>query len=366
MRLPAITRASIRRPGPVPTFAVAVLLGGLIAVLRAPLQGVLGGASPFILAWPGMMLAGYIGGFWPTIVVAALGFGIGQWALTAAGGDPLGPTGMIIFAAFTLVIAGAAGALKTSRRRARADAARIAQLQAQMVQVARLNAVGEMAGVLAHELNQPLTAIGNYLSATEQILAREHDANARPIELLRKAAGQAIRAGQIVARVRAGVESGEVAFAEESLSGLAHDAVEAALAGLGDDGLSIRFDFDRAADGVRADRIQVQQVLLNLVRNAVEAMDGQPRRELQITSRPADGGMVEVCVADTGPGIAPEVAGHLFQPFVSGKAGGMGVGLSISRHIVEAHGGRLWAGAAPGGGAAIRFTLQRADAERAS
>lgn len=360
--VPAVI-ASLGRIGQAQSFAIALVVGAFVTLLRAPLQDVLGAEAPFILAWPAMMFAAFVGGFWPTIIVAALGLAVGQWALTSGGATAAGPGGVLIFAAFALAFAAAGEALKRGRRRARADAIRIAELQSQMVNVARLNAMGEMAGSLAHELNQPLTAIANYLNAAQQVLQSDDDRHARPIELVRKAADQSIRAGQIVARVRASVDRGEVALAEESLSRLARDAVEAAVAGRTDEGLLIHYEFDRTADEVMADRLQIQQVVLNLARNAVEATEGQPRRELRVGSRERDG-FVEAYVVDNGRGLAPQVAERLFQPFVTSKSGGMGLGLSICRSIVEAHGGRIWAEAGANGGAALYFTLRQAGGGR--
>jgi len=105
------------------------------------------------------------------------------------------------------------------------------------------------------------------------------------------------------------------------------------------------------------DKLQIQQVVVNLVRNAIEAMEGSKRRELTISVARTEDGAVGISVIDTGPGIAPDIADRLFQPFVTTKAQGMGVGLSICRSIVEAHGGRLWAEANPEGGSIFRFTL---------
>jgi two-component system sensor kinase FixL len=345
------------------TFLSAVVLGSLIASTRVPLQSTLGGSAPFITVWPGAILAAYIGGFWPALIVTAFGFGVGQWALAAAGARPIGPVGIVIYAAFGLVFALAGGARKRMLRRAKAQAEHLAELQRQMVQVSRLNAMGEMAGSLAHELNQPLTAIANYLNAAEQLLARDEIPAGRVTELVRKAGDQAVRAGQIVSRVRASVDRGEISAAEESAASMVQEAVEVAATGVARDGLAIRYDFDRAADRVLADRIQVQQVVLNLVRNAVEAMHQRPRRELRIGSRATEPGVLEVSVADTGPGVSPQLAGRVFQPFVTGKADGMGVGLSISRSIVEAHGGRMWVEGNAEGGATFRFTLKRIGGE---
>jgi len=342
------------------TAFLAVFLGSLVVLSRIPLQTLLGPNAPFIMAWPGILLAAFLGGFWPAIVVTALSVPVAQWVLESGGGGRLGPGGVVIFAGFGLVFAIAGEARIRGVRRAKAYADRLAETQNHLIHVARLNAMGEMAGSLAHELNQPLTAIANYLNAAQQLLGRDAP-NARVGELLQKASDQAVRAGQIVARVRGKLDRGEIETARESLSSLAHEAVDVAIAGVAKDDVAIRYEFDRAADQVLADRIQVQQVVLNLVRNAVEAMAGSPRRELHIGSREGAPGFLDVHVADTGPGVSPEVADRLFQPFVTGKADGMGVGLSISRNIIEAHGGRMWTSRNGDGGATFHFSLPRAD-----
>ncbi len=347
-------------PGPL-ALVLAVVGGGLFVLSRIPLQTLLGPNAPFIMAWPGILFAAFLGGFWPAIVVTALSVPVAQWALATADARTLGPVGIVIFGLFGLVFALAGEARIRGLRRAKAYADRLAETQSQLIQVARLNAVGEMAGSLAHELNQPLTAIANYVHAAQQMVIRDPTSPRVP-ELLQKAADQAVRAGQIVSRVRSNVDRGEIETSEQSLAGLVQEAVDVAVAGVGRDGVEIRYAFDRGADRVLADRIQVQQVILNLARNAVEAMAQSPRREIRIASQEAASGFLEVRVADTGPGIAPEVADRLFLPFVSGKPDGMGVGLSISRSIIEAHGGKLWASGNPDGGATFHFSLPRAAA----
>ena len=128
----------------------------------------------------------------------------------------------------------------------------------------------------------------------------------------------------------------------------------------------MRFQFDPAVDLVLVDKVQIQQVLLNLLRNAVEAMEASQKRELVVSTAVTDEDMIAIAVADTGSGITPEVASQLFQPFVTSKRDGMGVGLSISRTIVEAHGGQITAQPNPGGGTIFRFTLRAAPQEEFS
>jgi two-component system sensor kinase FixL len=241
--------------------------------------------------------------------------------------------------------------------------ARLQELQGELVHVSRLTALGEMASALAHELNQPLTAIANYLKGSGRLLASD----TAPRELLReavdKASEQALRAGEIIRRLRDFVARGETERRVESVSKLIEEAAALALVGVREQGVHVRLRLSPEADLVLADRVQVQQVTLNLIRNAVDAMADAPRRELTISSEPADGGLVQVSVSDTGPGVHAEVADQLFQPFITTKRTGMGVGLSISRTIIESHGGRIWFETRPGGGAVFSFTLRSAQLE---
>lgn len=244
--------------------------------------------------------------------------------------------------------------------------ARLQELQSELVHIARLTAMGEMASALAHELNQPLTAIANYLKGSQRLLQRQPDPDLlRLREPLEKAAEQALRAGSIIRRLRDFVARGETEMRVESLTKLVEEASALALVGVKQYGVRVRFNLDPHADSVFADKVQIQQVFLNLLRNAIEAMvdAGSPRRELVVASRAAEEGMVEASVADTGPGIAPEVAHMLFQPFITTKRQGMGVGLAISRTIVETHGGQLWVESNPEGGAIFRLTLRAAVGE---
>jgi two-component system sensor kinase FixL len=237
--------------------------------------------------------------------------------------------------------------------------ARLQDLQSELVHVSRLTALGEMASALAHELNQPLAAIANYLQGSGDLLEREPVPIDKVRGALGKASDQALRAGEIIRRLRDFVARGETERSVESLSKLIEEASALALVGAKEHGVSVRYAMDPSVDLVLADRVQIQQVVLNLIRNAIDAMEESPTRRIAISTRAAPGDHVEIEVADTGPGISPEVASQLFQPFVTTKRSGMGVGLSISRTIVEAHGGRLWAESNQDGGATFRFTLRK-------
>jgi two-component system sensor kinase FixL len=245
-----------------------------------------------------------------------------------------------------------------------ATEARLQELQSELVHISRLTAMGEMASALAHELNQPLAAIANYMKGSQRLLETATDeSSVRVREAMDKAAAQALRAGDIIRRLRDFVSRGESERRIESIAKLVEEASALALVGAKEHGVKVRFQFDPTADLVLADRVQIQQVLVNLMRNAVDAMAGANVKELVLSTRPLPDETVEVSVADTGAGIADEVAEQLFRPFVTTKRHGMGVGLSISRTIIDAHGGRIWAEANPSGGTTFRFTLSSVGSE---
>jgi two-component system sensor kinase FixL len=236
--------------------------------------------------------------------------------------------------------------------------ARLQELQAELVHISRLSAMGEMAPTLAHELNQPLTAIANYMKGSSRIVGEIQSDRAQMLKsALDKAAEQSIRAGQIIRRLRDFVARGENERMIDSLTKTIEEASALALVGAKETGIHVRMILNPEGDFAFIDRIQIQQVLLNLIRNAVDAMKQSPRRELTITKHAPADGMLVISVSDTGPGIDPEIRDQLFQPFVTTKAEGMGVGLSISRTIIDAHGGKLWVDDNPSGGATFRFSL---------
>jgi len=248
-------------------------------------------------------------------------------------------------------------------KRERSDA-RLQILQSEFFHAARLNAGGQMAAALAHELNQPLTAAVNSINAARRLIADDrHQANGKIDEAMSEAVEQALRAGQIIRRLRDSLTRGEAEKGLENVVPMIEDAAELALAGTRKLGVKLHYRFDPHASRVLVDRTQIQQVLINLMRNAVEAMAVSDRREIEVKTRLLDDETIEIAVADSGPGLSPEVAAHLFEPFISTKRNGMGLGLSICRSIVEAHGGRLRANPGPDGGTIFSFTLAALPAE---
>jgi len=227
--------------------------------------------------------------------------------------------------------------------------ARANKLQDELNHVGRLTAMGEIASMIVHELNQPLTAIANFGEAAKRLVARGGEEAGRAAGFMEKSVAQAHRASEMIRRLRSFVSRGPGELEPIAVNEVVRDAARLALIGAADQDIRTRFELAEGLPEVSADRIQVQQVVVNLIRNGIEAMleAGAPaggpasERRLGIGSAPAGDGGVEVWVADTGPGVAPEVAGELFTPFATTKKGGMGIGLSVSKSIVEAHGGRI-------------------------
>jgi two-component system sensor kinase FixL len=233
---------------------------------------------------------------------------------------------------------------------------RLQELQDGLLHVSRLRSMGQMAAALAHELNQPLTATANYVRAALRLIDQAEPNLPRARQAMNLAAEQTLRSGEIIRRLRTFVARGEVARRPESVAKLIEEASALALVGAKDHGIKVLISIDPDLPNAVVDRVQIQQVLLNLIRNAMEAMEGCEVRELSVGSIVEDGAVL-VSVADTGGGIAPEIEARLFQPFVTTKSAGMGIGLSVCRTIVEAHGGRIWVERNAAGGSAFRFTL---------
>lgn len=245
-----------------------------------------------------------------------------------------------------------------------ADEERLSGLSSELAHVSRLSAMSELAADLAHELNQPLSATANFLAAAAMLIERGEDID-RIAELLGMANDQTLRAGEIIRRLRAFMARGEVEIRPESVEQTVRDAVELVLVGTGQFHIRVDYDFDPAAEWMLADRIQVQQVLVNLLRNSVDALRNAQTASRQITlrSRKFVENMIEIEIADTGPGLPDSVLEQLFSRFTTtkGERGGMGIGLSISKRIIEAHGGELTAGNRAEGGASFRFTVAAAE-----
>lgn len=241
---------------------------------------------------------------------------------------------------------------------------RLHELQAELLQVSRLSIMGEMASGLAHELNQPLTAIVNYVEACRRLLERDDATNRERLrELMDKAVSQAGRGGQIINRLRRFMTAGETERAREDVNRLIEEASALALVGARAKGIAVDSRLAPGLPQVLIDKVQIHQVVINLIRNAIDALaDTEGERTITLQTRRADPGEVEITVADTGPGLAEDVKSRLFQPFVTTKPEGMGIGLSICRTIVDAHGGRIWATDRPGGGTAFHLTLPAAEA----
>jgi two-component system sensor kinase FixL len=234
---------------------------------------------------------------------------------------------------------------------------RLQAVQAELVHVSRLTEMGQMAAGLAHELNQPLAAISNYVAASQRLLERGKSEEA--ISAAQKATEQVKRAGEIIRRLRDFVRRNDGEKREEPLANVIEEATALGFAGMKSLGVKVDLRVSPDASTAFIDKIQIQQVLVNLIRNALEAMINSPQRELVIATAPRDLDWVEIRVSDTGPGLARQVRDKLFQPFVTTKSGGMGVGLSICRSIVESHGGDLIAGDNDGGGTTFSMTVPR-------
>lgn len=238
----------------------------------------------------------------------------------------------------------------------RQSQSRIAELQAELVHVARLSTMGQMASAIAHELNQPLTAVSNYAGALGRMLSGGSVDAERAHDIVNRIRAQTGRAGEVIRRLRDHVAKRTATRNPENLNAVIKEAVELGLVGTRHYEVQTDLRLDPAVGTVPIDRIQIGQVLINLVRNAAEAMQGRTRRELSVATR-LNGAMAEILVSDTGPGIAPEVAERLFQPFVTTKASGLGLGLSICREIVETHGGQIAVAANAAGGATFTVAL---------
>jgi two-component system, LuxR family, sensor kinase FixL len=242
-------------------------------------------------------------------------------------------------------------ALRESRERQRI-------LEAEFHHVSRLSAMGEMAATLAHELNQPLTAVINYVQACRRLLVS--GGAERAPDLMTKAVEQAHRAGEIIGHLRGFVTRGDSERMQGDIKAAVREACELALVGAKASGIAVSMNLAEDLPEVLMDSVQIQQIIVNLVRNSVDALQDRPdlkERNIEIRTEIRDPGYLTVSVSDNGPGLDAKVAARLFETFNTSKTGGMGIGLSVCRSIVQEHGGTIDATPNPGGGVRFGFTL---------
>lgn len=247
--------------------------------------------------------------------------------------------------------------------------ARLQSLQNDLVHVSRLSALSELSLSLAHELNQPLAAIVNLLGTAEFVAERGGDMMQQQVQdIVKRASDEAMRAGAIVKKLRTFVERGEADMRLEPIGEIISGAVSLFGITLKRKRITLHIDIEDEAEQVLADRIQLQQVLFNLMRNSIEALEQflDEGREISIKTHSLPSLGIEIQLDDNGPGISPEKIGDIFKPFASEKSTGMGVGLSISHRLVEAHGGTLSYQPRPGGGARFLLRLPLTDVPEAA
>lgn len=351
----------------------AIALGVAVAAMAAHLAlGPLFAHSLYLLAIPAVVavaaMVGPAAGVTVTTILAAGAF---------AADGPLGLYMVERVARVALFAATGLGAAAASWQVRRAWAAhavqgledaqdsegRAQELRAQLTQVWGLNSMGEMASVLSHELNQPLSAVANYLRAARTLIAKLELDDDDLIDAVSRAGDQAVRAGEIIRTMRDLAARGGLEQKPESLSAILGEIEFIIGLMVRDAGARVFYDLYRGPDTVLADRIQIQQLVVNLVRNAVDAVAKFPNREIRIRTRPSEDGKYVTTIEDSGPGIDPAIMGRIFQPLSSTKPEGMGLGLSICSAIVENHGGRIWVEPSSLGGAAFSFVLARASVQ---
>jgi len=251
--------------------------------------------------------------------------------------------------------------LKTAQEALRASRERQRELESEFHHVSRLSAMGEMAATLAHELNQPLTAVVNYVQASRRLLqSGAPGAAAKLPDLMGKAVDQAHRAGEIISHLRGFVTHGESERVRADVNDVVQQACDLALVGVKADGIAVSMSLAEALPPVLMDSVQIQQVIVNLVRNSVDALQdcsSHIERRIEILTERGDPGHVSISVSDNGPGLDPKIAERLFESFNTSKKGGMGIGLSVCRSIVEEHGGVIESTPNPDGGVTFSFTL---------
>jgi signal transduction histidine kinase len=302
-------------------------------------------------------------GMGPQLVVLAVAIASTLWNQRAVTGqiDVTGlPVALVMGSIAALYAAYASERYHLERRRAEEAEAevRARQHQAELAQAARLSTLGGMAAGLAHEINQPLAAIVSYARGCARRIQVGEAQSEALLEVVDEISAQALRAGEVLRRIRAFVKHTELPRSRVDLNALVREALYFAAMEASDLGIVLLLDLSPDPLDVQADAIQIEQVMLNLVRNGFEAMTHTTgERQLRINTRIADDGTAEFAVHDTGEGVEATIAGRLFDPFFTTRRDGLGLGLAVSRSIVEAHGGRLWTTPNTPRGSTFRFTL---------
>jgi signal transduction histidine kinase len=340
--------------------AAAAVFG---AFWRLAYMDVLGERVAYLTFYPMVMVAALLGG-----LVSGASATVLSALLTHSYFVPLSATGDWLGLGTFLMASGIISGIAEILRRfwirtANAEALRAHAERLNIMRKERLTAMSKMAIALAHELNQPLAATAAYLRAARRLEAMAPEKRPARIEdTLERATEQIMRAGRIVHHMRQFVGGGEPDKALCSMHELIREACELAAEALSRAKVSVTLSLDGTRDTVLADRIQIKQILVNLIKNAGEAMTSSPQRELSISTT-NERNAIRVSVADTGPGLSKKILGRLFEPFATTKASGMGVGLSVSRSIVDAHFGRMWVESKPGDGTVFSFVLPLAIAD---
>jgi len=300
-------------------------------------------------------------------VIIAASIMMNIWAVDGAIEPPSLPLAIVVGSCASVYAAHASARYQRELRRAEAaeEELRARQHQAELAQAARLSTLGGMAAGLAHEIDQPLSAIVSYANASARRIRAGDMSPAALLEVVDAIADEALSGGEVLRRIREFVRNAEASRACADLNRLVREAIHFAEVEARDLGIALRLELSPQPLDVEVDAIQLEQVILNLVRNGFEAMaDGGTPRELSIETGARDAAAVELVVRDTGAGLSQAAAGRLFEPFFTTKRDGLGLGLHISRSIIEAHGGQLWASPNPPRGAAFHVVLPAGQGDR--
>jgi signal transduction histidine kinase len=305
--------------------------------------------------WMAVVLYAWVGEIALSVVLAPARYSAGFYFGRLYGVIAASLVLIVLLSETTALYARLARAVATERR---VRERRLSEMEAMLSHLSRVSDLGHVVTSLIHEVNQPLAAIGNYLAALQRLSTMGEKEKVRTT--IEKTLGQSERAREIMRRLREFVARREIDRRPEPLATTIEDAIGVAQAATGrSTGIMIETKLEPSAAMVVIDRIQIEQVLVNLIRNASEAMveSDSPLRHLKISSHALTPEKLEISIADTGPGLPPTVREKLFEPFITTKAAGMGVGLSICRFIIEAHGEKLQVADNPGGGTVFSFTL---------